>query len=646
MMNNDKDPMHPDDLRNLLTFAVLAIAVWVLYDHFLLKPKMEQFTQAQEAQRLMQQEFPEVNGAAVKIPQTRDEIITHSARLKIESKHLFGSISLVGGRIDDVSLHDYYKSLKKRENVNLFSPMDSLHPRYTNFGWVSAAKEQAVPDKNTKWMIKDDHGQNILTPQTPITLYWENGTGLRFEQNITIDDGYLFKVTQRVLNQTDHNITIYPFSVMTQQGRPEDLYGSWIIHEGPIGYVDNKLIELSYKKIVDKKPLEILADKGWIALTERYWFTGLFPENQDGGKFRFLYARPDESTGQTQPRYQVDIMGQGQAIAPGNILENTTNIYVGPKKLSALESYGKKMGWEHIDLALDFGMYYFLTKPLFYLLHWLGDFAGNFGLGIIMLTFVVRIFVFPLANTSYRSFAALRKVAPQMKELREKYPDNKEKLQAGLVKLYEKEKVNPMAGCLPIIIQIPIFFALFKVLQISVEMRHAPFYGWINDLSAPDPTTIFNLFGLIPWSPPSMLMIGAWPCFMFVFMVLQKMMNPPPQDKMQKAMMNFMPFFITYILSQYAVGLVIYWTFSNGLSVLQQYIIMKSMGVEPHLFKSKEQKEMEKKITEGPAVHPELEMIEHDIEEALFGEDKDKKTEEEEKPVSRPKPKKSKKKKS
>jgi YidC/Oxa1 family membrane protein insertase len=334
-------------------------------------------------------------------------------------------------------------------------------------------------------------------------------------------------------------------------------------------------------------------------------------------------------------------MGAGKTLKPRESHENVTRLYAGPKKLDILENYEKQFGWHHIDLSVDFGMYYFLTKPLFYLLHWLGDLAGNFGVGIILLTFVVRLFVFPLANTSYKSFAQLRKVSPQMYVLREKYSDNKEKLQEELVKLYEKEKVNPMAGCLPILIQIPIFFALFKVLQISVEMRHAPFFGWIKDLSAPDPTSIFNLFGLIPWDPPAPLMIGAWPCFMLIFMILQKKMSPPPQDKMQKAMMDFMPFFITYILSSFAAGLVIYWTFSNALSVIQQYVIMKSMGVEPHLFKSKEQKALEKKIEEGPAVHPALGVLEHQAEEALFGEEKA----EDAKPVSPPKPKKSKKKK-
>ncbi len=641
--NNDTDQMHPDDLKNLLTFIIAAVAVWVLFDHFLLKPKVDELRASQEIQRAAQEDIRigNIDGPA-SAPRPREEVIDESPRIQIENEHLSGSIALNGGRIDDISLRDYYKTKRNRHNVALFSPMGSLHPRYTSFGWISSADDQKTPGKTDKWSIADKKPAT-LSPGDSLTLYWENGSGLRFERDIEIDENFLFKVKQRVINKTGKAITLYPYALMAQHGLPEDLYGRWIVHEGPIGYVNEELIELSYKKIKDKQPKEIRADQGWLALTERYWFTGLFPENQKENKYRFVYASPQE-TGQAQERYQVDVMGTGKTLKQGESFENTTHVYVGPKKLDILEGYEKELGWEHIDLTIDFGMYYFMTKPLFYLLHWLGQMAGNFGVGIILLTFAMRLLVFPLANTSYRSFAKLRKISPEMAELKTKHAGDKEGMQAALVKLYEKEKVNPMAGCLPILIQIPIFFALFKVLQISVEMRHAPFYGWIQDLSAPDPTSIFNLFGLIPWTPPEQMMIGIWPCVMLVFMILQKKMNPPPQDKMQKTMMDIMPFFITYILAQFAAGLVIYWTFSNALSVVQQYIIMKSMGVEPHLFKSKEQKEMEKDLAANPATHPGLEVIEHEVEDALFGEGEEKKKEEK-KPVSKPKPKKSKKKK-
>ncbi|MCB9990121.1 MAG: membrane protein insertase YidC [Rhodospirillales bacterium] len=641
MMQQNNDQMHPDDLKNLILFIVLALGVWMVFDHFLLKPKVEALRTAQEQQQEAYRDAAQGGdeGQAQAL-RARAEVIAEGPRIKIETDKITGSIALTGARIDDVSLNDYFQTMEKIRNVNLMSPMGSFHPRYAAFGWADDAKKIKVPTKKTVWKLAEG-SPDVLRPDQPVTLYWDNGQGLRFEREIGVDDNYLFTVKQRLVNTGDKYVSLFPYAIMVQHGLPEELYGRWIVHEGPIGYIDGELTELSYKKIKKEQYTENLGDKGWFGMTEHYWFTGMFPEHQKDNVFHFVYVTPEEAK-HVLDRYQVDVMGPARTINAGETVEHVTRVYVGPKKLSILEDYEKQYGWDHIDLAVDFGMYYFMTKPLYKLLHWLGNMAGNFGIGIIMLTFIVRIFVFPLANTSYRSFAKLRKIGPQMSELREKYGDDKEKLQAGLVKLYEKEKVNPMAGCMPILIQIPIFFALFKVLQISIEMRHAPFYGWINDLSAPDPTSIFNLFGLIPWDPPQALMIGVWPCLMGFFMILQKKMSPPPQDKMQKTMMDIMPYFITYILSSFAAGLVIYWTFSNALSVLQQYIIMKSMGVEPELFKSKEQKEMDRKIAEGPAVHPELEVLEHEVEEALFGDDeKDK----ESKAVSKPKPKKSKKKK-
>lgn len=646
---DDRDKMHPEDLRNLIVFIVAAIVVWVTFDHFLLKPKVEELRKSQQVQREAQKEALEDMLGPLATLRPRAEVIAESQRITVENEKIYGSVSLTGARIDDISLREYKKTLGGRDDVNLFSPMGSFHPRYASFGWIDPTKKMKMPGKTDIWQVVNNAAPTLI-PGKPLTIYWENGEGLRFERDIEVDENFLFKVTQRVINKSGGEVTLYPYALLAQHGLPEDLFGRWIIHEGPIGYLGDELYELSYKKIADKDFKEVVADEGWLGITDRYWFTSLFPENGKDTKFRFLYVSPEDA-GHIQQRYQTDVMGTGKKLQPGAYVENVTHVYTGPKKLKTLEDYEKALGWKHIDLSVDFGMYYFLTKPLYYLLHWLGDlagdfgFAGNFGLGIIMLTFVVRIVVFPLANTSYRSFAKLRKVSPQMYELRKKYEDDKEKLQQALVKLYEKEKVNPMAGCMPILIQIPIFFALFKVLQISIEMRHAPFYGWIDDLSAPDPTSIFNLFGLIPWDPPGFLMIGAWPIIMLFFMILQKKMSPPPQDKMQKAMMDFMPFFITYILAGFASGLVIYWTFSNALSVIQQYIIMKSMGVEPELFKSKEQKEMDKKIAEGPAVHPELEVIEHEVEDALFGDGDDEKADDAQASDKKPKPKKSKKKK-
>ncbi len=672
-MKSHHDGMEPDDSRNLLIFIIAAIVVWVTFDHFLLKPKMQEIRAAQQAQQAALRDASETIPV---VQRPREEVIHDTARIRLENGKITGSIALQGGRIDDVILNDYFKTLQQRENIALMSPAGSYYPRYASFGWTVATGDVATPDSQTLWRVQGGAENAVLRPEQPVTLYWQSPQGLRFERIITLDENFLFSVTQRVVNETDRSVTLFPYSLINQQGLPEDLYGRWVIHEGPIGYIDNDLIEISYKNMQSQRLREVRADEGWIALTERYWLTALFPDNRENNTFRFAYIQSGHRD--VAGRFQVDLMGRGETLRPGEETSSLSHIYVGPKKLDVLEAYERQLNLRHVDLTIDFGMYYFMTKPLFYLLQWLGSLVGNFGVGILLLTLLVRTLVFPLANKSYRSFAGLRKVAPKMQEIREKHLNDKAKMQQELVKLYEKEKVNPMAGCLPILVQIPIFFALFKVLQISIEMRHAPFFGWIQDLSAPDPTSIFNLFGLLPWSTPGFLTIGIWPCLMLVFMILQKKMNPPPQDKMQKVLFDILPFVFVFIMARFASGLVIYWTFSAALGVVQQYIIMKSMGVEPELFKSKAQKEEERKMREA-GVHPARKMIEDEVEEALFGEgdeqsdktaskpatkkdapktgakkaggkkaaataDKAKETETK-KPVSRPKPKKSKKKK-
>jgi YidC/Oxa1 family membrane protein insertase len=656
MMNEDKNKMHPDDMRNLVVFVVVALGLWLLVDTTILQPRMEKLEQhqiqmqkaAKEAVKIAA-ETGELGGIPVNpdgtaINRPRAEIINDSARITLNTPLVQGSIALKGGRIDDVSLNEYFKTMDKREEMDLFSPIGAEYPRFAGFGWAASDDNIQMPTAQTMWRVQDN--KTTLGAGETVTLFWENAQGLRFERDISVDDQYMFTVTQRVLNQSSRSITLYPFSMISQRGKPEDLYGRWIVHEGLIGYIDGELTELNYKKIVDTGTRKLNADKGWIALTEHYWFTGIFPGSEQDNQFSFQH-KPASLPG-VPDTYQIDVLGAGQTLAPGQSGENMSHVYVGPKKLSILNEYGKALDIDHIDLALDFGVFYFLTRPIFTVLHFFGDLVGNFGVAIIMLTVLVRLLVFPLANTSFKSFAGLRKIAPKMSALREKHKDDREALQKELVKLYEREKVNPMAGCMPILIQIPIFFALFKVLQVSIEMRHAPFFGWIQDLSAPDPTSVFNLFGLIPWSPPAFLMIGIWPCLMLIFMILQKKMNPPPTDNVQKFMMDAMPFFITYILAKFPSGLVLYWTFSNALSVLQQYVIMKSMGVEPELFKSKKQKEEERKMREA-GVNPAAEVVEEQIEKAMFGDETTlEKAEREEKAapkISKPKPKKSKKKK-
>lgn len=573
MQNNDK--MHPDDMRNLILFGIISIVLWFSYDHFILKPKLEKMRAAQEIAQEMAVEAQVQSGMTDDAERPRTEIISENRRVSIKSDKVFGSINLTGARLDDLELEDYYKTVEREEHVSLLSPTGSMHPKYIEHGWVSSDTNLKLPNAKSVWKIK---AGDVLTPNSPVTLQWKNGRGLTFEQVISIDDTYAFSVTRRVLNNTRSAVTLYPFSLIAQRGIPEDFMGRWVVHEGPIGYFGDKLFEETFGKMEKDPTITETATKGWIGLTSKNWHTALVPEQESETKFRITYTKAVVET--AKDRYQADIMGPALVAQSGSMIEYKTNFFAGAKKMALLEKYEDQWNIPHFDLAIDFGWFYFLTRPFFFVINFLFGLVGNFGVAIILFTVMLRICVFPLANTSFKSFAKMRVIGPKMTELREKYKDDKPQLQKELVKLYQKEKVNPMAGCLPIVVQIPIFFSLFKVLSNTIETRHAPFFGWIEDLSAPDPTSIFNLFGLLPFDPPSMLMIGAWPCMMLITMIIQRKLSPPPTDKFQAQMIAAMPWFMTYILAQFASGLVIYWTFNNLLSVIQQYIIMRSMGVE------------------------------------------------------------------
>lgn len=613
-MQNNKD-YHPQDLRNLMIFIAMSVLLWFAYDHFIMKPKVEAMRaqQAQQAKEIASF-TPEQLDAQKEKP--RPSVIEATRRLSFDNGVVYGTINLTGARLDDLHLHDYYTTVEKTENVVVLSPAGGPFPRYLEYGWVAQGQNVRTPASDTVWQVQ---GNSKLTAETPVTLIWNNGQGLRFEKTISLDDSYGFAVEQRVVNNTGREVTLYPYALVTEHGLPAEYFHRWIIHEGPIGYIGGELIEHKYDDIADKRQDAYDASTGWIGITEKYWLAALVPPQDEAAKYRFTHTLP--AVPGAKERYQVDITGAGRTVAAGETATYTTHSFIGAKKVSLLEGYEKEWDVAHFDLAVDFGLFYFLTRPFFFILNLFYGLVGNFGVAIIMFTVLLRICVFPLANTSFRSFAKMRQVSPQMYELREQYKDDKKKLQEELVKLYQREKVNPMAGCLPILVQIPIFFALFKVLSNTIEMRHAPFFGWIQDLSMPDPTTIFNLFGLIPWTPPQFLMIGVWPILMLLTMLVQRRLSPPPQDKTQAMVINMMPWLMTFILAGFASGLVIYWTFNNLLSVIQQYIIMRRMGVEVHLFKrSKEEERLEQAVMDGPSIHPEVELAEEQVEEALFGE--------------------------
>lgn len=670
-MTNDSNQMHPEDKHNLIIFVVAALAIWIAFDHFMFKPTLDEIEAAQE-KSLAKQETeltPGLEGSGIlkAEPVSRQEAIAGDKRLTFDNGTVFGTILLQGGRIDDLSLHNYYQTLEQKKNISLFSPRETVFPRYADIGWLAKDKNINLPDQNSVWRLQGGKSGQKLTPGHPVTLYWNNGQGVRFERVYEIDEKFVITVTQNVINNSEREYTLFPYAYITEHGIPKNLYGLFIIHEGPIGYIGRELLEISYKDLAKEGKKSVKADKGWIGFTERYWLTSLIPDTSESFKFRFAHADGQDSRAE---RYQVDMTGSGRKIMPGDSARSTVHIFAGAKQVKTLGYYEKELGIKHFDLAVDFGMYYFLTKPFFYVLTFFGDLFGNYGIAIIILTIIVKTATFPLTNKFYKSMAKLKQIAPKMHELREKHGEDKQELQQQLIKLYEREKVNPMGGCLPMLVQIPIFFALYKVLQISIEIRHAPFFGWIEDLSTRDPTAAFNLFGLMPWDVPeflyengelnlfglmpwnahSLLTVGVWPCLMLMFMLLQRRLNPPPQDKQQAMMVNVMPYLFTYILSRFSSGLVIYWTFSNALGIIQQYIIMRSMGVPvSFLRRPKAEQEMAEMVEKGPSIHPGLGALEDEVEEALFDDlpeaDKENGQKPPKKAVSPPKPKKKKKKK-
>lgn len=631
MMQNDKDKMHPEDMRNLIIFAVVSILLWTLYEIFVLQPQTEALEKAKKARAELIQEKPDI---AEFVPLSREEALGSSVRLPFDNGQIFGSISLRGGHIDDLSLRHCYATLDKKNNVVLFQPEKTEGARYVDYGWVSE-DEIALPGETTQWEID---GNRTLGPDAPVTLVWESREGLHFERKISLDKEFGFQITQRVVNLSDRTVTLYPYALAVQTGTPKGYEGRWIMHEGPMGFIDNALVELPYKDMT-KEPRRVLeGETGWIGISDKYWMTALVPAQNQRTKYRFKFS-PDPVRN-AYDRYQTDFTGPPMVLKAGAI-ENSWHLYAGAKKVLTLEDYQRKWGIKNLDLAVDFGWFWFFTKPFFFALHYLGLLVGNMGIAIIILTVLIRSAVFPLTNISYKSFAKMKVVAPQLHELREKYGNDKEKLQTSVMELYQKEGVNPMSGCLPILVQIPIFFAFYKVLYITIEIRHAPFFGWIQDLSAKDPTSVFNLFGFLPYDVPAVLGIGVWPCLMLLVMLVQKRLNPPPQDKMQRDMMNYFPFIITFVMAGFPSGLVVYWTFSALISVIQQTIIMRRMGVPIYLFeKDKFAEQLEKDLEKGPDVHPLAQMVEDEVEEALLGKD-----EEDPAPVKPPKSGKKKKKK-
>jgi len=504
---------------------------------------------------------------------SRDEALTQSPRITISTPRLSGSLNLKGARLDDLILNDYHQTIEESSpKIDLLQPTGGTNPYFAQFGWTGE-NGLDVPTSDTVWSADSQE----LDIGKPVTLSWTNDAGVRFEQVISLDQNFMFTVDQRVINNSGDTISATPYGRIFRGEKPETL-GFYILHEGLIGVFDGTLHERKYDDLPDEPGMKesFPTTGGWMGITDKYWLVALIPDQNNSvtGTFR--------QTGTADPQYHVNYIMTPQAIAPGDTMEQTGRIFAGAKETTLLDSYSENLNITNFDLAVDFGWFYFLTKPIFYVIHWLNSVLGNFGLAIIGMTTLFKIFLFPLAQKSYKSMSKMKLLQPKIVEMRDRAGDDKQKLQQEMMALYKKEKVNPLAGCLPVLVQIPIFFSLYKVLFVTIEMRHAPFFGWIHDLSAPDPLGMLTLFGLIPWDVPTLLHIvniGPWPLIMGFTMWFQQKLNPPPADPIQAKVFGLMPIFFTFILGGFPAGLVIYWAWNNSLSILQQYVIMRQMGV-------------------------------------------------------------------
>ena len=499
----------------------------------------------------------------------RKAILGKGPRVTISTPSLYGSINLTGGGIDDLSLVRYRETLDPASpEIVLLIPKGAEKAYYAEFGWV-AGNGQPVPGPETPWRA----GGDTLSPETPVTLTWDNGQGLKFSRTYAVDGDYMFTVTQKVKNSGNKPAILYPYGLLSRRGTPE-VTGFYILHEGLMGVFGGTLEEIDYDEIQDQGQVKQTAQGGWIGITDKYWLAALVPDQKVKGNSRFTYRKESGDD-----LYQVDYLSDPVMVAPGGTGESRNLLFAGAKEVTVIDAYNEDLGIDRFDLAIDFGWFYFLTKPIFYALLYINEVVLNFGVSILLLTVAIKIVFFPLANKSYTSMSKMKKLQPEVTKLRERYGDDKTKLNEEMMALYKREKANPASGCLPILIQIPVFFALYKVLFVNIEMRHAPFFGWIKDLSVADPTTVFNLFGMVPWTPPEYLLVGVWPLIMGGSMFLQQKLNPQPTDPMQAKIFLFLPIMFTFILARFPAGLVIYWAWNNILSMAQQWVIMRRMGI-------------------------------------------------------------------
>lgn len=566
------------DTKNFVLFAVLSLAILLGYQTFYAGPKMEAArteaaaarTEQAAEEALAPREIAPEDATTAEVVDT-ETALANAGSVKIVTPELEGSLSLRGARFDDLQLVKHTVGMAKdSQKVRLLSPAGSPNAYYARFGWsASGQNPDTVPTDKSIWTADSE----TLTPETPVTLSWENGEGLTFLMKVEVDKEFMFTVTQSVENTTDATIQMAPYGLISRHGKPQTA-GLYILHEGPLGVFNGTLEEKSYSDLEDDGNFEVSSTGGWMGITDKYWMTTLIPaQDADLSRARFVRRAPQGG----EESYRVDYVENWQTLAAGSRLESTTRFYAGAKIVGTIDDYQQKYDIALFDRTIDWGWFYWLTRPIFKGLHFLFNFTGNYGIAILLMTVILKVLLFPLANKSYVSMSHMKKAQPKIKQLQERYKDDRQKLQQEMMALYQKEKINPMAGCLPILVQIPIFFALYKVLYVTIEMRHQPFFGWIKDLSAPDPLTPVNFFGLIPWDPPAFMAIGILPILMGLSMWLQQKLNPQSaaMDPTQQKIMSFLPLIFTFIMAPFSAGLVLYWTWNNILSIAQQWVIMR-----------------------------------------------------------------------
>ena len=555
------------DSKNVIAAIALSSAVIVLYSLFFLPEKSTTNQNLDEKKKIEQNtDTPSLDQKEILVKVSREDALKENDRIKFENKSIIGSISLKGAAIDDLTFKEYNVSLESDKKVTLLGPRSIEKGYLIESGFVTSDKNIDIPNSETVWTIV---GNNKLTNEAPIKLIWTNNQGISFEKEISIDNKYLITIRQSVINSSDKKYDFYSYGQIIRNEIPE-ISNFYILHEGLIATLDDELIEEDYDDIQEKK-FSRISKKGWLGIGDKYWITSLIPPREKEFKTTFDYKDKFRANFITTNPIELN---------KNSKIEEELQIIVAAKRVDVIDGYAESLNIDKFDLVIDWGFLYFITKPLFFGIDYFFKLLGNYGLAIIAITICIRLAFFPLANFSFRSMAKMKALQPEMVRLKELHKDDKMKLQQEMMALYKKEKVNPMSGCLPILVQIPVFFALYKVLFVTIEMRHMPFYGWIHDLSERDPTSLFNLFGLLPYDVPSFLVIGAWPVAMGVSMWIQQKLNPAPTDAMQAKIFMFFPLFLTVILAPFPSGLVIYWTINNILTMAQQVFIMKRTTVK------------------------------------------------------------------